>query len=332
VLAIDDRMKLDYIRGYGFTAIAVALLGCNSGVGIVAGALLSSFLDRASTGMGLSTGVPKEVTFILQDVIILTIVVAYEVVRRLAARGQLRERSTTSVPEILLQLFGFATIASAIRAFVPLYLATLGGVFNERSGVLNIGIDGMMIFGAWFGAWGGAALGAGRRAAGSGGRRHPGGPHPRRGHHHLPGRPHRLRCRHQHPGDRPAAVPDDRHLRPGNPVAQVDQLPKFSLPRLGAISLVVPLTLLLGVAAWYVLSRTVFGLRLRSAGENPRAAETLGVRVVVMRYAGVLISGAFAGLAGGYLSIELAGLYREVCSCLRGYQQASSNVHASLDQ
>jgi simple sugar transport system permease protein len=76
----------------------------------------------------------------------------------------------------------------------------------------------------------------------------------------------------------------------------------------------VPLTLLLGVAAWYVLSRTVFGLRLRSAGENPRAAETLGVRVVVMRYAGVLISGAFAG---GYLSIELAGLYREVCSCLR---------------
>ena len=154
MLAIDDRMKLDYIRGYGFTAIAVALLGRNSGVGIVAAALLSSFLDRASTGMGLSTGVPKEVTFILQGVIILTIVVAYEVVRRLAARGQLRERSTTSVPEILLQLFGFATIASAIRAFVPLYLATLGGVFNERSGVLNISIDGLMIFGAWFGAWG----------------------------------------------------------------------------------------------------------------------------------------------------------------------------------
>jgi general nucleoside transport system permease protein len=76
VLAIDDRMKLDYIRGYGFTAIAVALLGRNSGVGIVAAALLSSFLDRASTGMGLSTGVPKEVTFILQGVIILTIVVA----------------------------------------------------------------------------------------------------------------------------------------------------------------------------------------------------------------------------------------------------------------
>ncbi|HSO52530.1 MAG TPA: ABC transporter permease, partial [Actinomycetes bacterium] len=58
------------------------------------------------------------------------------------------------MPEILVQLFGLATIASAIRAFVPLYLATLGGVFNERSGVVNIGIDGMMIFGTWFGAWG----------------------------------------------------------------------------------------------------------------------------------------------------------------------------------
>ncbi len=92
VLAIDDRMKLDYIRGYGFTGIAIALLGRNSGLGIVAAALLFSFLDRASSGIGLNTDVPKEVTIILQGVIILTIVVAYEVVRRLAARRQLREQ------------------------------------------------------------------------------------------------------------------------------------------------------------------------------------------------------------------------------------------------
>jgi ABC-type uncharacterized transport system permease subunit len=92
VLAIDDRMKLDYIRGYGFTGIAIALLGRNSGLGIVAAALLFSFLDRASSGIGLNTDVPKEVTIILQGVIILTIVVAYEVVRRMAARRQLREQ------------------------------------------------------------------------------------------------------------------------------------------------------------------------------------------------------------------------------------------------
>jgi ABC-type uncharacterized transport system permease subunit len=91
VLGIDHFMKLDYVRGYGFTAIAIALLGRNSGLGIVAAALLFAYLDRASSGIGLNTDVPKEVTTILQGVIILTIVIAYEVVRRYLARRQLRE-------------------------------------------------------------------------------------------------------------------------------------------------------------------------------------------------------------------------------------------------
>ena len=105
----------------------------------------------------------------------------------------------------------------------------------------------------------------------------------------------------------------------GTQSPRVDQLPTFSLPRLGEISPIVPLTLVLGVVAWFVLNRTVFGLRLRSAGENPRAAESLGVRVRGMRWAGVLISGALAGLAGGYLSIELVGLYREGMNQGRGF-------------
>jgi simple sugar transport system permease protein len=92
VIGIDDRMKLDYIRNYGFTGIAIALLGRNSGLGIVAAALLLSFLDRASSGIGLNTDVPKEVTSIMQGVIIITIVIAYEVVRRMTARRQLREQ------------------------------------------------------------------------------------------------------------------------------------------------------------------------------------------------------------------------------------------------
>jgi general nucleoside transport system permease protein len=91
VLGIDGYMKIDYVRLYGFTGIAIALLGRNSGLGIVVAALLFSFLDRASSGIGLNTDVPKEVTVILQGVIILTIVVAYELVRRFIARRQLRE-------------------------------------------------------------------------------------------------------------------------------------------------------------------------------------------------------------------------------------------------
>jgi general nucleoside transport system permease protein len=223
------------------------------------------------------------------------------------------------VPDILIQLFGFATIAATIRALVPLYLATLGGIFNERSGVVNIGIDGMMIFGTWFGAWGALQWGpvgglllavvAGTLVA-------------------LIHAVATVTFRVDHIVSGVAinilAIGLPRFLSvaaygQGTQSPRVDQLPTFSLPRLGEISPIVPLTLVLGVVAWFVLNRTVFGLRMRSAGENPRAAESLGVRVVVMRYAGVLVSGAFAGLAGGYLSIELVGLYREGMNQGRGF-------------
>jgi ABC-type uncharacterized transport system permease subunit len=223
------------------------------------------------------------------------------------------------VPEILVQLFGLATLASAIRAFVPLYLATLGGVFNERSGIVNIGIDGMMIFGTWFGAWGALQWGpvaglvtavvAGALAAAI----HAVATVTFRVDHIVSGVAINI-----------LAIGLPRFLSiaaydQGTQSPQVPQLPKFDVPGLGEMSLLVPLTILLGVGAWFVLNRTVFGLRLRSSGENPRAAESLGVRVVRMRYAGVLISGAFAGLAGGYLSIELVGLYREGMNQGRGF-------------
>jgi general nucleoside transport system permease protein len=69
----------------------VALLGRNSAVGIVGAALLFGYLERCATGMGLRTDVPKELVTILQGVIILTIVIAFEVARRAAARRRLRE-------------------------------------------------------------------------------------------------------------------------------------------------------------------------------------------------------------------------------------------------
>ena len=92
LLGSTHHYGTEFTAGLGFLGIAVALLGRNSGLGIVAGALLFSFLDRASSGIGLNTDVPKEVTTIMQGVIILTIVIAYEVVRRMTARRQLREQ------------------------------------------------------------------------------------------------------------------------------------------------------------------------------------------------------------------------------------------------
>jgi general nucleoside transport system permease protein len=223
------------------------------------------------------------------------------------------------VPEIVGQLIGFAVLAAAIRAFVPLFLATLGALFNERSGVVNIGIDGMMIFGTWFGAWGALRFGAlaGLAIAVVAGT--------------LVALIHAIATvtfRVDHIVSGVAinilALGVPRFLSivafgQGTQSPAVDQLPRIDLPRLGEMSPVVPFTLVLGVASWFVLNRTVFGLRLRSAGENPRAAESLGVRVVAMRYAGVLLSGAFAGLAGAYISVELVGQYNEGMNQGRGF-------------
>jgi len=225
------------------------------------------------------------------------------------------------VPEIFGQLFGIAVIASLIRAFVPLFLATLGGLFNERSGIVNIGIDGMMIFGTWFGAWGSLRYGAlaGLLIATLSGT--------------LVALIHAVATV-TFRVDQIVSGVAINILALGVPrflsiVAfgegretqspAVPSLPKIDLPGLGEISPVVPLTIALGVGAWWVLNRTVLGLRLRSAGENPRAAESLGVRVVSMRYVGVLVSGAFAGLAGGYLSVELVGQYTEGMNQGRGF-------------
>ena len=223
------------------------------------------------------------------------------------------------MPDIVVQLIGFATIASAIRSFVPLFLATVGGVFNERSGIVNIGIDGIMIFGTWFGAWGALRYGAaaGLAIAVLAGT--------------LVALVHAIATvtfRVDHIVSGVAinilALGVPRFLSivafgQGTQSPAVPQLPHFSLPRLGEMSPMVPFTLVLGVLAWYVLNRTVFGLRLRSSGENPRAAESLGVRVVAARYAGVLISGAFAGLGGAYLSVELVGQYNEGMNQGRGF-------------
>ncbi|MEZ5215629.1 MAG: hypothetical protein R2715_03305 [Ilumatobacteraceae bacterium] len=85
------------------------------------------------------------------------------------------------------------------------------------------------------------------------------------------------------------------------------------------LSLATLIGLLLVPATWFVLWRTKFGLRIRSSGEAPEAAESLGVNVFRLRYWGVLISGGFAGLGGGYLSIVSSSYYRQGQTAGRGF-------------
>jgi simple sugar transport system permease protein len=104
---------------------------------------------------------------------------------------------------------------------------------------------------------------------------------------------------------------------PGGP-----HLPRFDIPGLSdlpfglgnafiRLSPVVIVAGVLVVPVWFALYRTRWGLRLRSAGENPEATRSLGVAVAPLRYEGVLLSGALAGLAGAYLSVEVVGNWRE---------------------
>src|SRR2546422_182556 len=159
-------------------------------------------------------------------------------------------------------LVSFALIASAIRVTMPILLASLGAVYTERGGVVNIGLEGIMIMGTFFGAVGGYLFDA------------------------------------QFP-QLAGAWPD---------LAPFAGL--FDATAAG---------LLLVIASQWVLTRTRFGLRLRAVGEYPLAADTLGINVYRLRYAGVLLSGALAGMAGAYLAIEQAHLYFEGMTQGRGF-------------
>jgi ABC-type uncharacterized transport system permease subunit len=216
-----------------------------------------------------------------------------------------------------------AAIALGLRYFTILYLTGLGGLFSERSGIVNIGLEGMMITGTVMGAWGTVSYGpvAGLVAGAAAGL--------------LFSLIHALatvtfKVDHIVSGVviNLIAVGLARFLSqlffgqatqsdPGIPDFGTISIPLLSSLPLGlgqafkGMSPVVPVAFLITIPALFVLNRTRFGLRLRSAGENPEAASSLGVRIWPLRYAGVAVSGALAGLAGAFLAIEINGLFRE---------------------
>jgi general nucleoside transport system permease protein len=216
-----------------------------------------------------------------------------------------------------------AAIAIGLAYFTIIYLTGLGGLFSERSGIVNIGLEGLMIVGTVMGAWAAISWGpvAGLLIGALSGL--------------LFSMVHAVatvtfRVDHIVSGVviNVVAFGLARFLSQlffGSSSQSTSGVPNFdtiNIPLLSAIpgglgrafQDMSPITLVafaLVVPVIFALNRTRFGLRLRSAGENPEATRTLGVRVAPLRYAGVGISGTLAGLSGAFLAIEVNALYQE---------------------
>jgi ABC-type uncharacterized transport system permease subunit len=223
-----------------------------------------------------------------------------------------------------------ALLAAMLRFATPLVFAAIGGLFSERSGVANIALEGMMLTGAFFAILGAdktgswllgllAALAAGGALALI----------------HAFFSIH-LRADQIVTGTAinflalgltgylyidvygTRGVPTGVSRIPDVSLPGVDRL-YFAGPVLGELNLMIWLALLLVPLSYVVLFKTAFGLRVRSVGEHPRAADTVGISVYGVRYACVVLSGMLAALGGAYLSIGFVGQFAENMTKGRGF-------------
>jgi ABC-type uncharacterized transport system permease subunit len=218
-------------------------------------------------------------------------------------------------------IFNVGLLLSTIRLATPLILAALGGMFSERSGVINIALEGKMLAGAFTAAavtyaadeklhlgnaspWVGllAAILAGLFIA------------------YI----YAVACI-RFKADQVVSGAAINILMFGVPgfLSGAFFLSSGSTPQLPREHLipVTPIVIAFGMVAvsWYVMYRTPFGLRLRSVGEKPEAADAAGVSVNRVRYWGVLIAGVLAGIGGAYLSIGQSSLYSRNMTAGRGF-------------
>jgi simple sugar transport system permease protein len=217
-----------------------------------------------------------------------------------------------------------AVLASAVRQSTPLVLGALCGLLGERSGVMNIGIEGQMLFAAFIGfmvnVWTGhlaMAVAAGVLAGGILGLL--------------------LACM-------TVTLRIDQiiggvvinilslgltgyfykvGLSTGGKLGALVLKPLNAIPLIGAVFFTNPpityLTILLVFIVHLVLFYTPWGLRTRAVGEHPAAADTLGVNVFLIRYVNLIWGGAIAGLAGAFLTLEAVGSFERAMTNGRGF-------------
>jgi general nucleoside transport system permease protein len=235
-------------------------------------------------------------------------------------------RSTTTLAAIV----NAGLLASTLQYATPLGWAAIGGVISERAGVVNIGLEGMMLNGAFFGIWGAAwsgtwvvgllvAIAAGAALAAV----------------------HAIFTIHLRADQIVIGTAInflalgvtgymfiDVYGDQGTP-ANISMVPDVSIPGIrslpgvlgvfGGLNLMIWLLFAAIVLVHVVLFRTPIGLRMRSVGEHPRAADTVGISVYGTRYAAVILSGMLAALGGAYLSIGFVGSFDQNMTAGRGF-------------
>ena len=228
--------------------------------------------------------------------------------------------------EFFTQAVLVATFASGVRLAVPLLVASLGETYGQRSGVLNLGVDGIMLLGAFGGyyavlqtgnVWLGLLVGVGvgivlglasavisvsllaeQGISGIGV--------------YLFG----------------LGMSDLLFQKLVGTPRPISKFPKVDIPGLSDVpilgemlfqhSIVVYLAFLAVPVSMYIIGRTTFGMNIRAVGENPEAADSLGVSVSGVRYRTVTIGGTLAGVAGAALAIEL-GIFQQNLTNAAGF-------------
>jgi general nucleoside transport system permease protein len=223
-----------------------------------------------------------------------------------------------------------ALFAAMLRYATPLLFAALGGVMSERSGVINIGLEGMMLMGAFFGVWGADITGSwvlglviGMAAGMLLALIHAVWAVSLRADQIVSGFSMNLLALGitgyfyvSHYGTE--GTPDNIPRTPDVHLPVIKDIPFFG-DIFGQLNILIWLGLLTVLLLWVLLFRTKTGLRIRSVGENPLAAETAGLSPVRIRYRAVAASGALAAAGGAYLSIGFVGSFTENMTAGKGF-------------
>ncbi|HSI97349.1 MAG TPA: ABC transporter permease [Gaiellaceae bacterium] len=235
--------------------------------------------------------------------------------------------------ETLEAIFTAGVLAATLRFATPLAFAAMGGIFSERSGVVNIGLEGMMLTGAFFAIWG--SLWSGSWVVGLLMAMLFGG---------LLALIHGIFCIHLRADQIVSGFAVNllalgvtgylfTSLYPAGIPLGVSRVPNISLDFLssipiagdflegvfGNLNLLVWMMLATVALSFVVLFRTPIGLRIRAVGEHPRAADTVGISVYGVRYAAVVTSGVLAALGGAFLSLGFVGNFAENMTSGRGF-------------